>query len=170
MSSNRAFESTVDILSVDTTKICTKCGVDKQLKEFCLIKRRLDGHNNICRVCVSNNPRRIAFNREHLTTLNGRFNKAKWKSKIRKIEFTISLEAYVVIASQPCYYCDNRLGDRVNRGVGLDRLNNAIGYVIGNVVSCCGRCNRLKSYWMTPEETKVAVNALLSYRSLKGKQ
>ena len=28
---------------------------------------------------------------------------------------------------------------------GIDRIDNALGYVIGNVTSCCGTCNKAKA-------------------------
>jgi len=39
----------------------------------------------------------------------------------------------------PCFYC----GGSVDT-IGLDRVDNDIGYIIDNVVSCCTRCNKMK--------------------------
>ena len=40
----------------------------------------------------------------------------------------------------PCHYC----GGGVKTRLALDRLDSAVGYVPGNVVSCCWTCNRCK--------------------------
>jgi hypothetical protein len=50
-------------------------------------------------------------------------------------------EEYQRTAGTTCYWC----GAETPRGpnsVGLDRIDNAVGYVVGNVVPCCFRCNR----------------------------
>ena len=41
--------------------------------------------------------------------------------------------------NKDCYYC----GNKVN-GIGLDRIDNRVGYTIKNVVSCCRDCNTMK--------------------------
>ena len=48
--------------------------------------------------------------------------------------------------------------------VGLDRLNNACGYIINNVVRCCSFCNYLRGDLLSPEETKAVVNLIMSMR------
>lgn len=170
MPSNRTAGATIHALpNLDATKVCIKCGNEKIIKEFRINKRCLDGHSNVCCVCHNNSPKTIAFKRAYATTLKGRYSKAKWMAHSRGYEFTLSIEAYSAIVSQPCYYCNNRLGQNAIRGTGLDRLINNIGYVLGNVVSACGRCNRLKSDWMTPEETKAVVETILAMRSVKGR-
>lgn len=41
---------------------------------------------------------------------------------------------------KPCVYC----GDEIVT-VGVDRVDNAKGYVMDNVVPCCAICNSMKS-------------------------
>jgi hypothetical protein len=38
-----------------------------------------------------------------------------------------------------CIYCGADLSQA--RGSSMDRIDNEIGYHVGNVVPCCGRCN-----------------------------
>lgn len=48
---------------------------------------------------------------------------------------------------QNCHYCGSEPLGRINNGFmynGLDRVDNAKGYVPGNVVTCCMHCNRAK--------------------------
>jgi|SRR5580698_3026791 hypothetical protein len=92
-----------------------------------------------------------------------RLNKAKQQAKSRGIDFLLSLEEYTNAISVSCYYCDGAFG-YVTKGTGLDRIDNNKGYMIGNVVSCCRTCNRIKGDTFTMEETKIAVKAILTYR------
>lgn len=79
------------------------------------------------------------------------------KKRLHKIE--IDFEQYVKLISQPCFYCgligsNTHKRDYINfdlRYNGLDRINNNLGYIESNVVTCCKHCNRAKSD-MTAEE------------------
>lgn len=64
-------------------------------------------------------------------------------------EFTISLEEYRVLVSQPCTYCLKSMENET--GSGLDRKTHTIGYIWSNLVSCCGSCNRIKGRSMDYE-------------------
>jgi 5-methylcytosine-specific restriction endonuclease McrA len=63
-------------------------------------------------------------------------------------------------AKYACVYCGTALQPGVRALVGhrptLDRLRPAMGYVAGNVVLACWRCNRRKSDWSL-EELEVLV-------------
>lgn len=67
-------------------------------------------------------------------------------------EFALSLEQFRELIQGNCYYCriepfvvyrdDRYIGPfRYN---GIDRRENAIGYIFDNCVSCCKHCNRAK--------------------------
>lgn len=96
-----------------------------------------------------------------------RLTEAKHTAKRRKIEWNLTLEEYSNLIAMPCYYCNNQLGEPVRRSIGLDRLNPNEGYTISNVVSCCYICNCIKNEFLTPEETKAAVQAILEVRNKK---
>ena len=49
------------------------------------------------------------------------------------------MEEFVSFWNKNCFYC----GDKIN-GIGLDRVDNSIGYEIKNVVPCCEICNTMK--------------------------
>ena len=38
-----------------------------------------------------------------------------------------------------CSYCDNKINE-----LGIDRIDNKMGYTLNNVVPCCSRCNFMK--------------------------
>ena len=94
-----------------------------------------------------------------------RFSSAISKSKTRHINWNLTFEEYNILISKPCYYCDNKLGKPVETSIGLDRLDSNGGYDLSNVVSCCFTCNVLKNAELSPEETKVAVKAILDFRN-----
>ena len=55
--------------------------------------------------------------------------------------FEISDEVADALFQAPCHYCGYKPSGKFS---GIDRVNNNLGYVEGNVVSCCAWCNRAK--------------------------
>lgn len=72
-------------------------------------------------------------------TTKGRFRFVQNNATKRKKDFTLSIEEYTNIVSRPCAYC----GD-VGK-VGVDRIDNSIGYTKENSTSCCKMCNYMKN-------------------------
>lgn len=78
------------------------------------------------------------------------------KSAVKRgIEWRLSPEEFLAIVKKNCTYCNSE--PRIYEGRfskkgrtiktlmnGIDRTNSAIGYVAGNVVPCCGTCNKMK--------------------------
>jgi hypothetical protein len=70
----------------------------------------------------------------------------------REHEFALSFDRFVAITSQECVYCgappSNSYGPGRRNGRytynGIDRMDNARGYVEGNVAACCFFCNSAK--------------------------
>jgi hypothetical protein len=115
---------------------------------------------------ANNSERNKTSQKRYYTTVKGRFMAAKYAANKRGKIFTISLAEYQKIILNPCYYCNNQLGDQSITGSGLDRINNLIGYELGNIISCCWTCNKIKNDTLTCEEAKAAVDAVLKLRSL----
>lgn len=90
-----------------------------------------------------------------------------YKSKLRNDlrGWTLTLEDYKQLIEHPCYYCEDKFEQR-KTGVGLDRIDNSIGYHLGNLISCCGVCNKLKNSIFTQNEAKAAISAILKVRGL----
>ena len=71
----------------------------------------------------------------------------------RDYEWTLTTGQVRDITKQPCLYCGAepcqvKTVRRGNGGyvyTGIDRVNSDLGYSVGNVVPCCGDCNRGKS-------------------------
>ena len=75
-------------------------------------------------------------------------------AQVRGYDWALSKGDFRALTSQPCHYCGAQPhqsisqirpdlnGDYIYNG--LDRVDNARGYVADNVVPCCGICNRAK--------------------------
>lgn len=84
---------------------------------------------------------------------NDLLNRYKHSAKVRKLNFELSYEEFREITSSNCFYCGvvpsqvrNCKGCQDNYSYnGIDRIDSSLGYVVSNVVPCCGICNRAKS-------------------------
>lgn len=80
------------------------------------------------------------------------FRYRKTCAKDRSLSFNIGREYFLNLVQQPCFYCGvlpkrEIKSTRAVKGFlynGLDRVDNARGYEIDNVVSCCKECNYAK--------------------------
>lgn len=130
-------------------------------------KQNRDKINKQRKEWIKNNPeKKKAQHKKYNTSLKGRFNTSKGAAKRRNKTFTLSFEEFCKVISEPCIYCNNELGNKSKTGSGLDRLDNAIGYELSNVQSCCKYCNQIKGEILTVEETKAAVKAILKVRGI----
>lgn len=96
-------------------------------------------------------------------TVTPRFRCGQKNAKARNLSWDLDRDSYSQIITKDCSYCNRTL--RWETGCSLDRIDNTKGYTKDNVLPCCAFCNRLRSNVLTVEETKVVVEALMSYRS-----
>lgn len=90
----------------------------------------------------------------------------------RELSWGLTKEDFSFITKMNCHYCgeppaQTRTKPRCNGGYtynGLDRVDNGEGYVINNVVPCCGKCNKMKSI-LTRREFLDQVSKIASYRN-----
>lgn len=84
---------------------------------------------------------------------NYMFYHYKSMARIRNLPFLLSREETLRLLGGSCYYCgvppnQEARPQRYTHGAfihnGIDRVDNNMGYVPGNVVSCCKICNRAK--------------------------
>lgn len=99
-----------------------------------------------------------------MTGLKNRFTRAKWSAKRRGLSWSITPKQLEDLRTNPCTYCGLPLSAL---GSGLDRVVSTLGYDEGNVVPCCGKCNRIKGDALTFEEMKVAMQAVVGLRNRK---
>ena len=85
------------------------------------------------------------------TSFNAVILRYKIGAKQRNLEYTLSNEQVENLIKLPCHYCGIDSSNCVNHYSGykylhngIDRVNNDIGYLISNVVSCCKFCNIAK--------------------------
>lgn len=79
--------------------------------------------------------------------------------KETRLPFEISDEDAYQLSQKPCYYCGREKQNKttykpdnlVLEYNGLDRIDSTKGYIPGNVVPCCKRCNAAKND-MTADE------------------
>jgi len=85
--------------------------------------------------------------------LSSRYSTARSMAHRRGLAFTITIDEYQNLLSQPCIYCTSTLPDSGQSvKVGLDRKDNTQGYISGNVQPCCPRHNNIKGDWFTHEQ------------------
>lgn len=85
---------------------------------------------------------------------NTLYRQYKKNAKQRKIQFSLSFKNVMFLTSSKCFYCGSepetemkskRQDDISYFYNGIDRVDNTKGYTLENVVSCCQKCNYLKS-------------------------
>lgn len=75
-----------------------------------------------------------------------------YNARNRNLEFDITLDEFSQLLDNPCHYCGRIRATYFNDGDmvfpitdfyynGVDRVDNARGYIKGNYVACCKTCN-----------------------------
>lgn len=116
---------------------------------------------------ANNREKRNECLRKYRTSLKGRFGEIRKQSRQRGKSFNLTFEQYSEVVSQPCHYCNYKLGKPVAAGSGIDRINNEIGYEPTNVISCCKTCNAIKMDYLSFDETKAVIKLILTMRGLE---
>lgn len=119
-----------------------KCGREKVIRNESLRA----GNARTCGICIKQKPdanwRRI-FN----------YYKTGAASRTRDYKFELSLSQVKLICQSPCAYCGREPSNTIRtrpgkpiaaRYTGIDRIDSSGHYRPGNVVPCCGFCNRAK--------------------------
>lgn len=124
------------------------CGAEKIFRQDSLRNKDIFScgcYGKITRKNATSKPKGVA-------AINKLYYSYKISAKSRGLEFSLSLEYFLELTSSECYYCGNSpksfvsmqndTGTYVYNGV--DRVDNNMGYIIENVVSCCSECNYAK--------------------------
>jgi hypothetical protein len=100
-----------------------------------------------------------------------------YKSRAGKKGFAFELtkEQFKEITSQDCFYCGKAPSHISHPGRypgnylynSIDREDNSRGYILGNCIPACGDCNKMRNTFLTVDEMKVAMQAVLEYRNRK---
>src|ERR1035437_3155896 len=70
------------------------------------------------------------------TSTKGRLNHYQSQAERRGLSCDLTLDQIAAFWQVPCFYLNCSIDT-----VGLDRIDNTLGYTITNVVPCCYRCN-----------------------------
>lgn len=155
------------------TKLCVNCGTEKPLDQFGKLKSRPDGLSFYCRNCnviksqqyYRNHKEERAeygriYNEKDGIKLFSKYRVVKGRARARGIDFPLSREDFIEwfrTQSPYCHYCNQPVEERLGRDRGhndrtIDRKDTSIGYVLGNMVFACRRCNTIKGYWFSEKE------------------
>ena len=148
--SNQRFERLVAICPVEKTRSGTKweCACDCGKTAFVLYSALNTGRQKSCG-CYQWEIRQKPFGQ---AAANKILRHYKTSARKRDLPFNITDEVFFRLTKQPCFYCgcepsSEYSGKSLNGGYvynGVDRADNARGYELDNVVSCCGLCNMMK--------------------------
>jgi hypothetical protein len=89
--------------------------------------------------CEANRAQIRERKRKWQLSKNGRYSAYKNAAKARGFSFQLTKPEFLTLWGEPCHYCNTPID-----GIGVDRVDSTQGYEVGNVVSCCVTCNRMK--------------------------
>lgn len=93
-----------------------------------------------------------------LTSIVEKFSQYKSRAKRDKLHFELTFGQFDHMCKQNCTYCE---ASPLEKSIGVDRVDNEVGYTITNSVPSCWECNRSKNN-MSLAEFKIHVD---KYRS-----
>jgi hypothetical protein len=121
------------------------CGNTKRIDNASLTQ----GHTKACG-CLRGTKSNVGYGVSAFNTCISSYRRG---AKIRGLPFLLTEEVFRAITQSDCYYCGSppqtgKTRKRKSFGVyvynGVDRVDNTMGYIEGNVVPCCKVCNRIK--------------------------
>jgi hypothetical protein len=140
-------------------KHCGRCNEWLELQSFSKVSRNWDKLNSNCKKCqyqyMKNSPSVKEYRKQYAIknkallsekrkkrthSLSGKFSSYKSEAARRSLKFELSIEEFQALWQQPCYYCNVQI-----KTIGIDRIDNAIGYDADNTTSCCNKCNVAKN-------------------------
>jgi len=139
---------------------CHICKNIKSLEDFVKNRSASLGYAYRCKECEKergkqrrkNNPEYFKNQKEnwrqthkenykkYRNTIKSKYLSYKNNARIRNHNFDLTVEQFKTFWQKPCMYCGAKI-----KTVGIDRIDNNIGYKIDNCVSCCKICNKMKS-------------------------
>lgn len=158
---HRQKEQTIDNFTKDRSKKDGFCTVCKECRHVECLRDR-EKTKNYDRERQQNNKekfriiRKEHYNQHKVEIL--KYQKERYEKSIQLSEnryfrlkngpktiaatFNLSLEHFIDLTSQKCTYCDQYSPGK--EYVGIDQLIPGQGYTLGNSISCCSVCNRMK--------------------------
>ncbi len=159
----RSLETQTALKSASVVWRCLcDCGKERMVSGSCLVS----GHTRSCG-CLRKDRKYWALPKGE-AALNDLMSRYKRHARLTGRTFFLDLDGFRSLVTSRCHYCgiepsqviQARYG--LNGGIrynGVDRVDSTKGYEVGNVVSCCGQCNRAKSD-LTIDEFRAWVDRL----------
>jgi hypothetical protein len=120
-------------------KKCKKSRAKRAAKD---IDGYLQHNANVMKNWRDRNPEKMEeANRKRRESIEAHFKIYARSARLKKLQFTFSEEEFKEMVVKPCYYC-NTIDEKGFNGI--DRMNQAEGYIQSNGVSCCAMCNWMK--------------------------
>lgn len=141
-----------DYFSQQVWKFKCDCGNTKVIRKWNVVR----GTTRSCGCLLKSTARRKAIARivsAETRKVNILYERYKHNAKRTNKIFDVNKEDFAKLIEMNCTYCgigpSLKVKDRVDlcRDMyynGIDRKDNAIGYVLNNLVTCCEQCNRSK--------------------------
>lgn len=121
-----------------------------------------DGKSIQCRVCCPGAINKLPHGMAALNSIIGRY---KANAAIRHLEWALARESAKALFDGDCFYCGSAPIDtypsdadvartQINGAYtynGIDRIDPELGYIEGNCVSCCKKCNYMKRDYSVEE-------------------
>lgn len=150
---------------MEQIKACTRCGKIKPLSRFSKHRLTKDGYAYQCKECNEKRAKKWRKTPAGVySTIKGRQTFLNRNNDSRSKPFSISKEVFIEWyenESKTCHYCDipekllhlvaKKYGSRWKR-LTIDCLNNDLGYIVGNLVLSCDKCNITKNNMLTYNE------------------
>lgn len=76
-------------------------------------------------------------------------NEARYKGR----RFEISLETALQMINDPCFYCAQAFDT-----LGIDAVDHRLGFIQGNIQSCCTDCNKMKADYHVKDFVRIMCN------------
>jgi len=114
---------------------CSMCSEYKSAENFWSNSSRSSGLDSRCKPCgvKCKKLKRVWQNPQQA------FSRYKRSAQVRGHVFELSKLEFESFEDSCCFYCNEKI-----QGFGLDRVDNEQGYILNNVVPCCGVCNKFK--------------------------
>ena len=119
------FDAKINTGGIPGGHLCALCGLWKSRAEYPHSPSR-KGMTRTCTLCAYRKPK-------------NKYKEYQQSAAHRNHEFKLSYVEFMHFWRVPCHYCEGHI-----ETVGLDRLDNSVGYIEGNVISCCETCNKMK--------------------------
>jgi hypothetical protein len=110
---------------------CAECSIEQQKKPNIVASRKKSYFKNIDKFRERT--------RIWEKTIRGKYCKYRKGALKRNLLFNLSEEEFSKYWKKPCSYCGSNI-----ETIGIDRIDNNLGYDINNIISCCELCNWMK--------------------------